>query len=133
MKYRLFIPIALILLAAISLMNCSKNKETQFVVRVDSIVAPDTVDYNVAFDILFYGTIGNDGCHSYSHMDIFYESNTLSLKVWGKNSGADECPNVTVLLDGLKLTINNIEAGDNSIEVTQPDDSKLTKDLYVRQ
>ncbi len=132
MKYRFFIPVALILLAGLSLMNCSKNKETQFVIKVDSIAVADTVNLGEVFDIEFFGVIGNDGCYSYSNTEVFYESKTLTFKVWGKNSGAKECPDVIVLLDGLKVTVNNIDEGDNTIVVIQPNDSKLTKALFVK-
>ena len=56
-----------VLLFSLTLINCNKNKETTFVIKVDSIHVADTINLDETLRIEFFGTIGDNGCYSFSH------------------------------------------------------------------
>ena len=114
------------------LVHCKKDKETQFIILVDSILVADTITVGEDLVIEFFGTIGNDGCHSFSHVEDNSEGNVLAFTMYGVNSGAKECPDVIVKLDGTTITVSNLTQGDYTIEITQPDQSVLTETFFVK-
>ena len=122
----------LIIMASMVLVNCKKNKETQFIIQVDSIVVADTITVGEELVIAFYGLIGNNGCYSFSHVEDNSEGNVLAFTLYGKNSGADECPQVIVKLDGATITVTNLLQGAYTIEITQPNQTKLIEEFFVK-
>lgn len=120
-----------VLLFSLTLINCNKNKETTFVIKVDSIHVADTINLDETLRIEFFGTIGDNGCYSFSHDESSFEGTTISIKLWGKNSGAAECPSVIVKLDGTYFDINFSSAGTYTIEIIQPDNSKIVRTVVV--
>lgn len=131
MKNRLVAPVLLLLLFSLFLVNCNKDKETKFVIKVDSIHIADTIKLSETLRIEFFGTIGNNGCYDFSHDETNFEGTTISIKLWGKNSGSDDCPNVIVKLDGTYYDINFNAAGSYIVEIIQPDNSKITNTVVV--
>lgn len=128
---RIFIAV-LFLLLSFSLINCKKkDTETQFVIKVDSIQLADTVEVGTALRIEFFGTIGPNGCYSFSHDETDFVQTTVSIKLWGKNSGANDCPDVEVTLDGMYMDVNFNSSGTYTIQIIQPDNSKLTELVVV--
>jgi hypothetical protein len=125
-------PGVLLLLLSLSLFNCKKkDTETQFVIKVDSIRVADTVAVGTSLRIEFFGTIGPNGCYSFSHDETDFVQTTVLIKLWGKNSGSGDCPDVIVKLDGMYMDVNFNSAGTYTIQIVQPDNSKLTKDVVV--
>ena len=131
MKNRLVAPIILLLFFSLFLVNCNKDKETKFVIEVDSIHIADTIKLSETLRIEFFGTIGNNGCYDFSHDETNLEGSTISIKLWGKNSGSDDCPAVIVKLDGTYYDINFNAAGSYIVEIIQPDNSKITNTVVV--
>ncbi len=131
MKLRYTTPVVVLLLVSLSLFNCNKSKETKFVIRVDSIHVADTIKLSETLRIEFFGTIGNNGCYDFSHDETNFSGNTISIKLWGKNSGEDNCPDVIVKLDGTYYDINFTAADTYTIEIIQPDDSKMISKVVV--
>ena len=122
---------ALLLLLSLSLFNCDKDTETQFVIQVDSIQVADTVVAGENLRIDFFGTIGPNGCYSFSHDETDFVQTTISIKLWGKNSGEGDCPDVVVKLDGMYMDVNFDSSGSYTIQIVQPDNSKLLKTVIV--
>ena len=122
---------ALLLLLSLSLFNCNKDTETQFVIQVDSIQVADTVVTGENLRIDFFGTIGPNGCYSFSHDETDFVQTTISIKLWGKNSGESDCPDVVVKLDGMYMDVNFDSSGSYTIQIVQPDNSKLLKTVIV--
>ena len=91
----------------------------------------DTIKLSETLRIEFFGTIGNNGCYDFSHDETNFEGNTISIKLWGKNSGSDDCPNVIVKLDGTYYDINFNATGSYVVEIIQPDNSKITNTVIV--
>ena len=131
MKIKQIFVVIPVLLFSLTLINCNKNNETTFVIKVDSIHVADTINLDETLRIEFFGTIGDNGCYSLSHDESSFEGTTLSIKLWGKNSGADECPSVIVKLDGTYFDINFSSAGTYTIEIIQPDNSKIVRIVVV--
>ena len=130
-QVRLF-TMVLLLLLSLTLFNCKKkDTETQFVIKVDSIQLADTVEVGTALRIEFFGTIGPNGCYSFSHDETDFVQTTVSIKLWGKNSGAGDCPAVIVKLDGMYMDVNFNSSGTYTIQIVQPDNSKLLKTVVV--
>ncbi len=123
--------VLLLLLLSLSLFNCNKDTETQFVIQVDSIRVADTVVVDANLRIDFFGTIGPNGCYSFSHDETDFVQTTISIKLWGKNSGESDCPDVVVKLDGLYMDVNFNSSGTYTIQIVQPDNTKLLKTVIV--
>lgn len=122
----------LFLILSFSFSNCKKKfTETQFVIKVDNILLADTVEVGTALRIEFFGTIGTNGCYSFSHDETDIDQTTVSIKLWGKNSGEGACPAVVVKLDGIYMDVNFNSSGTYTIQIVQPDNSKLTELVVV--
>ncbi len=131
MQLKIF-PAILLLILSLSLFHCKKkDTETQFVIKVDSIRVADTVAVGTNLRIEFFGTIGPNGCYSFSHDETDFVQTTVSIKLWGKNSGAGDCPDVVVKLDGMYMDVNFNASGTYTIQIVQPDDSKLLEKVVV--
>lgn len=98
---------------------------------VDSISLPDTINVGEYLTIEFFGTIGPDGCFSFSHFKTVFSQSKIAIEVWGKNSGESACSDVMVYLDGTTLQIEKMETGTYDVEILQPDGSVLNKLVVV--
>jgi hypothetical protein len=130
--FKLFI-IAFILLSQYSCTTEPENDYTYFKIMVDSLSHPDTISVNDTLKIKFYGTVGPDGCHSFSHFENRKSTNELEITVWGSKPNFETvCPTVIVYLDGkeCKTVLNQI--GIFQIKVNQPGNSFLIDSVYVQ-
>lgn len=104
----------------------------EFIIKVDSIHFPDTVKSNTPFDIEFFGTIGWDGCYSFSRFYQIINNNDIIVEAWGNYDNKDrKCPAVMVYFDGQKLNATIPVGGIHYIKVTQPDNSSLVRQITV--
>lgn len=108
-----------------------EEQESFFMIMVDSILKPDTIDTNDTLSLKFYGTVGNDGCHQFHQFNAFHEEDTINVEVWGVLYPGDNCTTQMVYLEGEKLNIFNFDEGDYAIKINQPDGSLLTDSLTV--
>lgn len=100
---------------------------------VDSLSHQDTISVSDTLKIKFYGFVGPDGCHKFSHFEAHKQTNELELTVWGsKPNFQTACPAVLVYLDGeeYKTVFNQI--GNHQIKINQPDNSILLDSVYVQ-
>jgi hypothetical protein len=107
------------------------NTPILFRVRVDSVQVPSSVCLNDTIAIRLFGTIGGDGCYSFSHFEASRQAHILSLTVWGKLTPASVCPAVMVYLDGKEFRFVANDGGTQYINIHQPDGSKLVDSVRV--
>ncbi len=128
---RLFIFASVLLL----LYACTTEPENDYVaykIKVDSITHPDTVSITDTLIIKFYGTVGPDGCHSFSHFEEHKKTNELELTVWGTKRIRGLCTDVMVFLDGKEYKTLPNKRGLFQIKVIQPDNSFFIDSVYVQ-
>ena len=124
-----------LVLAIIMLADCDQgveNAPTQFVVRVDSIAHTSFAASNDTIAVRFFGTIGSDGCFSFSHFETTRQPLQLDVTVWGQRSTASACPAVMVYLDGREYKFFLGEMGWFKINVHQPDGSVVKDSIIVK-
>jgi hypothetical protein len=116
--------------------SCSTEPEENYVaykIKVDNITHPDTISITDTLIIKFYGFVGPDGCHRFTHVEEHKKTDQLEITVWGSRPNFETvCPTVLVYLDGkeYKTVLNQI--GTYQIRVNQPDDSFLNDSVYVQ-
>ena len=122
-------------LAIVMIVNCNKGVEsplTQFVVRVDSIARTSFAASNDTIAVRFFGTIGSDGCHSFSHFETTTQLLQLDVTVWGQRKEASACPAVMVYLEGREYKFVPGQMGWFRINVHQPDGSVIRDSIIVK-
>src|SRR3990172_2069264 len=94
-----------VLLISASLGSCSPTEgpstdPVMFQVKVDSIAHVPSIVLGDTADIRFFGTVGTDGCHSFSHFLVIRQPTSVDFAVWGKRTMASFCGDVMVYLNG---------------------------------
>lgn len=109
------------------------NRESyMYIVYVDSIAHPQSVALNDSITIQLYGTIGTDGCSSFSYFDAAVLPLQLDLKVIAERSASDICPAVMVYLDGKEYKCKATQSGWFKIYIHQPDKTVLQDSVLVQ-
>jgi hypothetical protein len=131
--FNLFFKASILLMFVFSFESCNHKPDYRsFLIKVDSIHIPDTLTANSPFDIDFFGTIGVDGCHSFSDFNIQQDNTDLLIEVWGKlDLKAAACPTVMVYLTGQTITCTFPDAGNYNIKIKQPDNTFLVKPITI--
>jgi hypothetical protein len=118
------------------LIGCTTESEKEsgrFIVKVDSINHSSTAAITDTITLRLYGTIGPDGCHSFSHFEDYRQPLRLDLTVWGqRGSGNNVCPDVMVYLDGKEYKFPATQQGWYSIYIHQPDGSVLKDSIIIQ-
>jgi hypothetical protein len=116
------------------LLSCSTEPSREpflFVVHVDSIAHAPSVMLNDTIAIKLYGTIGTNGCYSFSYFDDTLEPLRLDLTVVGERSASTVCTDVMVYLDGKEYRCVAQQKGWFTINIRQPDESRLRDSVLV--
>jgi hypothetical protein len=114
-------------------MTTEPTEETVlFQIKVDSISHPRAIMLGDTAAIRFYGTVGPDGCHSFSRFLVIRQPRAVDFVVWGKRTIATACPAVMVYLDGRTYRYLPSQRGMLVITVHQPDGSTLKDSLLVK-
>jgi len=102
-------------------------------VRVDSIaVTPSQPHDGDTLRIAFFGTVGGNTCHSFSHFGVRREDHRLDITVWGKERLGDiMCGDAMVFLEGREYTVHPLVVGELLIVVHQPDCTTLEESVQV--
>jgi hypothetical protein len=108
-----------------------EEQDTYFLVEIDSISLADTITTSDTLSISFYGTVGNNGCYSFSHFYPQTNEDTINIEVWGKLAPGENCTSVMVYLEGEQLNILNFDEGTYFVHVKQPGGGLLTDSLTV--
>lgn len=113
------------------LISCSNNDDDNlFVIKIDSLNHPVSVAVNDTITFELFGTIGSNGCYSFSHFEDEIEPLSVDLTVWGNLPTSDVCPAVMVYLHK-KYKAMAIQKGTFVIRIQQPDDSILLDSVIV--
>ncbi len=113
--------------------GCNLDVGKRFdLVLIDSVVLPPTFTATVPTAIKFYGDIGPNGCHTFSHFEANSSDTTLYIKVW-KYYEADEkyCPSEIPKLDGRELEAVFTVPRKYLLVIVQPDGSGLIDTITV--
>jgi hypothetical protein len=126
----------LIFLSFLVLIGCGtepgQNGSTQYIVKVDSISRTSFAAVNDTILIKLNGTIGGDGCASFSRFDDTKQPLRLDLTVWGQRSSANVCPAVMVYLGGKEYKTIATQQGWYSINIHQPDGTTLRDSIIIK-
>lgn len=122
------------ILAGLILHGCSTEPSREpflFIVQVDSISHTQNVALNDTIVIRLYGTIGTNGCYSFSYFDDTLQPQRLDLAVIGGRSASTVCEDVMVYLDGKEYRCVATQKGWFWINIRQPDESRLRDSVFV--
>lgn len=118
--------------------SCNKEgkvKYEEYLIYVDSIQVADTVNSGAKFEIVFYGIIGYDGCHSFSRFISERETGRYKIMVIGKKkTGANlACPEYLPMLDGENIELLADSTGVLKIDIINPGlNQVLSKEIFVK-
>lgn len=125
---------SIVVVAAFLLLSCGTEPSREpylFVVQVDSIAHAPSVLLNDTITIKLYGTVGTNGCYSFSYFDDKLQQRQLDLTVVGERSASTVCADVMVYLDGKEYRCIAQQKGWFSISIRQPDESRLRDSVLV--
>ncbi|MCK4420680.1 hypothetical protein KAW48_02695 [candidate division WOR-3 bacterium] len=123
----------IVVVISVSLTSCLKSdiEFEYFKVRVDGLNVPSSISHEDTLNIQLYGTIGSDGCHSFSHFEAERDTFELKLAVWGKRDiKVGACPCIMVPLDTV-YSVFPLYPGSFYIEIQQPDGSTLNDTVNI--
>ncbi len=112
--------------------DSSPDTET-FIIEVDSIVHPDTINFGENLDIKFYGYIGPDGCYAFDKLVPEYTTGTLTVTCYGIHTFEDICTQAIVYMNGSTLQVSEMPIGSTELKIIQPDGSSLSHDVFVKE
>jgi len=113
---------------------CEKTSEIQFepyLIKIDSVQVKNPIESQSA-ELLFYATVGNNGCYEFSHFEVTKGTTDVKIKVWGnKQINAEVCTQVMVYLNASPLLVEFSTSGNWQIQIVQPDNSLLELTLEI--
>jgi hypothetical protein len=105
----------------------------EFVVQIDSVTGPAAVSGGAAFQQLFYGPLGPDGCYSFKSFQVTRTTSSVDVTVLGEQqSGHVDCTQSPVYLSGRALTISPAVSDPFTLRVHQRNGAVLTKIIRVQ-
>lgn len=115
--------------------SCSLDSKTvePYLIQVDSIMAPDTVNPKTVFDIRLYGIVGPSSCYSLEKAYVYVtDQKEIQIEVRGRYQyDGVACAQAVVYLD-TKVETNVPSSGIYTIKVLKQDNSFLEKKLVAR-
>ncbi len=125
----------LLLTSLIICIGCSTEPDKSpelFKVKVDSISRTPFGATGDTLVVKVYGTIGNDGCCSFSRFEDIKQPLQLDLTVWGQRISSVACPAVMVYLDGREYKWIATQQGWFIINIHQPDNTLLRDSIVIK-
>ncbi len=113
--------------------SCEKktNVDELFLISVDSIKLPEKIIANTSFNVLCFGTIGVNGCKSFSHFETEKLNNIITVETWGKFcENSSVCPDVMMYLEGEKLNLM-LEKGSYLLKMKRNDGTYLERQILI--
>ncbi len=125
-------------LIGISMLGISCNRDTKhefsyFLIQVDSIHAPDSVQLANKFTLRFFGTIGENSAFSFDKFDLQQHDNKATIRAIGKQhtGKASLQPTTTFYLDNQSIELKADTIGDFYIEIENPGLNQLLKKTVI--
>lgn len=116
--------------------SCSTEPDDNYVpykIRVDSITHPDTISVDDTLAIKFFGFVGPNGCHRFSHFEKHSTQNEFEFTVWGSRPDFETvCPAVMVWMNGTEYKTVIKQTGIYQIKIKQPDNTALIDTIFVQ-
>jgi len=139
MKKIKLLPVAILVMVlfAFSFWGCNPNNTdipnyTTFVIRIDSIQYPSSIFMERNLNIKFYGTIGTDGCYTFSHFSPTLKDKKITVTVYGKHIAKPICDQAISYLNGATLDVAKLDTGRYIIHVIQPSPPDIFDTVYVK-
>lgn len=115
--------------------SCSMDTKTiePYLIEVDSIIAPDTVNPKNIFEIRLLGVVGPNSCYSLEKAYCYVsDQKEINIEVRGRYQYEGvACAQVVVYLDS-KIETNVPTSGTYTIKVLKQDYTYLEKKLIAR-
>lgn len=104
-----------------------------FTLSIDSVSVPDSIQFGEKLVIRYWGYIGPNGCYSFAYFEKRASSDSLFVKVWGKqDTAAFTCHAGEMVLRGEPCSFKNLNRGQYQIISLQPDGSCMKNQVIVR-
>ena len=126
--------LAIVIVIFVGLLSCHDNSDSSndFIVKVDSFKVPAAVTSATPFDVVFYGTVGLNGCYSFKTFNKVVKGNDINIEVWGTfDYSTGSCPEELVSLNGIKLNLTIPFPGTYRIIIKEPADYSLVSQVTV--
>ena len=133
--YRRIISLILILMSIFFYNTCKKSTSpilnNKFQILVDSLNVPETVNLSDTINCKFWAFIGPNLCYQFSHFETTKNSEYISIKLWGFNTGANVCATAISELRGKEYKFVAEQKGIFRINVLQSNNSILKDSVLV--
>ena len=105
--------------------------EHEFLIRVNRLECAPEATVGDTLRLRFWGQVGSDGCHEFSHFSTERDSHRVDITVLGIVRPMSMCPEVMVMLAGRELEIYPLYEGDLTVVVHRPGESALVDTVRV--
>jgi hypothetical protein len=130
---KLFGTVILLFVISNTLVSCFKGERVEYyIVKIDSISAPDTVSMRDTLTIKLWAIIGYNTSYRFSLFEAKRTINQLDLTVWGKHLIDAISLQVVVDWRGKEYDIYPVYSPLLTIKIHQPDGSILQDTVYVK-
>jgi hypothetical protein len=141
MKKHLLIITGILLFALYMSSGCKKdddNDTNEYLIQIDSIQIPDTIDFGSLLDVDFYGLVGTTDCHAFSRFEQLEPvasdpQNSIRIQTLGVYNDNGNCQSQDVYMNPATLQIAGMFAGNFLVLAVQPDGTIMTATCYVRE
>lgn len=115
--------------------GCKKEDDkVEFVMLVDSIQHPDTINLGDVFEILFYAEIGPNDCFVFKRFEPAFGTSNMQFTLYGEETKKSECGGTEQYLNGAGVGLTDMTAGDWLITVLQPAGvTPIESEVHVRE
>ena len=114
--------------------SCATDRQPDyFVVKVDSLSAPDSLQLGDDLAVGLWGMIGGDGRYAFSHFEAEATDSSLDLTAWAKFTPADYSTLPIVDIDGRQYHTVAGSPGTFRVRIHQPDGNVLRDSVSVVQ
>ena len=123
-------------ITAIISTSCKKDDSPEmqnFIIKIDSIIYPDTISVVETLTIKFYGMVGPNNCYKFANLSNYFDVGLIQITTNGVHYLDQDCDTTPVFLKGLEYMLYGIPKGDYNIKIVQSDNTTLNSLLYVKE
>jgi len=115
--------------------SCTMKTETvePYLIKIDSLYAPDTVNIKYVFSVELFGYVGPNKCYSFDKAyQTTSDQNEIVIEAWGKYSYyGDPCIEGEVLMNA-KFEMSIAKPGTYRLKGVQPNGYYFERKLVVK-
>jgi len=115
--------------------GCKKDDtpETRdFIILVDSISHADTISSADAFEVLFYGKVGENDCFAFKEFQPAFGADFINITLYGTETIRNDCSGGPVFLNGQGAAFTDLTPGEWTLNVLQPSGiTSIVSKVYV--